>query len=164
MESKMIVTEDISGRIIITKKVQPWEWGGFRLAPEQIIYLIAWPFLLLFGRKKIIFDKSLEMVTKGKQRIYFTDIQSVEASKRSKSIASDMKTSEGYYGMYYLCDLNLVLSDGKKFHIGTGWWTDPEIRPLGNRLAEIVQKPFICPEEEQDDSNVPLYGSRSNNS
>jgi len=77
MESKMIVAEDFSGRIIITNRAKPWEWGGIRLDGAQVIFFIIWPLLLLFSRKKIIFDKSLEVVTKGKQRISFVDIESV---------------------------------------------------------------------------------------
>ena len=41
-----------------------------------------------------------------------------------------------------LCIISLVLAGGKKLKIGTGWF-DKETKAVGQRIADVTQKPFV---------------------
>jgi hypothetical protein len=47
-----------------------------------------------------------------------------------------------------LCDLNLILANGESFSIGTGR-PDLEIGAVGQKVAEVTQKPFVGLREDK---------------
>ena len=126
MGTKLIVTEDTSERVVVTEKSDTSS-------------------NLMLTRKKIIFDKLLQRVVKQSgflffrraKEIPFSDIEAVEAQKRTKRVGGGH-----WYTNYDYCELMLLLRDGKTFNLGRGW-LDRQTKEAAERIAEVMRKPLV---------------------
>ncbi|MCX6012090.1 MAG: hypothetical protein NTV30_01485 [Chloroflexi bacterium] len=145
MESEIVVNQDSSGRTIVLEKQKPWGWGRTGYG-YQSAYVIAWFFLICFKRKKTVFDEKTQTLKFKNKIIPFDSIKSVEASVYSEVYCID---TDGNSAFLSICDLELLLIEGKRLHLGTAWLND-KTKDIGQKIAALTKKPFIWPEEEAE--------------
>lgn len=144
MESDITINQDSSGKTIVREKPKPKGWGetgyGFQSA-----YLIAWLFSICFKRKKTVFDEKDQTLKFKNKIISFSNIKKVEVIVCGEIFYSDFDGNSGYLS---ICDLELLLNNDNRLHLGRSWLTE-KTRDIAQKIATITQKPLTWPEEAE---------------
>lgn len=116
---------------------------------HMIIVPVLWPVLrLVFGRK-ITFDRAtLDIVIRNRILLFrrnscthFTNVESVALSPRVMGAVAP-NSGVGLIPIR-VKDLSLLLNDGTTFKIATDYEEYTQLDALGQRLGELMGKPFV---------------------
>ena len=164
LETKIKVLEDRPDLIVIKESFKPWQWGGFSFNLASITSILVFLIMLIVkGNIKIAFERAYQSVnlnsrmlfSRKQKTVQFAEIENVSLFSSKATRAGDNDNPSLATLSLDLAEISLNLIDKSTLKILTAYWTDKEIRIIGKKIADLLEKPFIIYEKGQNSKPEP---------